>query len=865
MPASSNAAHYARIVREMATLRGLVRAGSEIARLGFEREGMTAEELVDKAEQTIFDLSQERVAGEFTHIEELLKDSFERITALYEAGADVTGMASGYKELDRLTSGFQPGNLIIVAARPSMGKSAFGLCVGANLAVRQNVPVAMFTLEMSKLEVTQRLMCSEAKVESQRLRTGKLAQEDWPRLTAACDKLAKAPIYVDDTGSITLMEIRSKARRLKMREPNLGLIIIDYLQLMTSGTSAENRVQEVSQISRSLKVLARDLDVPIIAHLAALPRSRAAPRQAADPLRPARVRVDRAGRRPRHVHLPRRVLQRRGVRLAGPRRGAPGQAPERADRPGQALVPAPVREVRRPGARRDEPHRRAPDHLARRRRDVVRSAVRALPGGARRARASSTSRWCRGRCGGRPTSGSPACWRGHRIRVRRISRAAGRSLGASTAGEARPSGAQRILRAVPATVIVGAQWGDEGKGKIVDLLAQDSDLVCRYNGGPNAGHTIVAAGETCKLRHMPSGILWGKECVIGAGCVVDPGVFIEELDEFESRGISTELVRLSGNAHVIMPWHLALDQAGERRLGKLQIGTTRRGIGPTYADKAYRLGIRLQDLFDPKILRQKIEVALAEKNVWLERVYGVEPIELEELAARYEGYAQRLRPYLADTSLLVERALREGRAVLLEGAHGTLLDIDHGTYPFVTSSPVVAGGACTGIGIGPTRIDKVVGIAKAYVTRVGAGPFPTEIEGPDQERLRELGGEFGTVTGRERRCGWLDLVALRYAVRLNGITSLALTKLDVLSAFDELPVCVAYELRDGTRVDEFPAHQSDFHTARPVYETLAGWEEPLDGELPDAARRYVEFVERALEVEVSWVGTGAERERVLVR
>jgi adenylosuccinate synthase len=414
-------------------------------------------------------------------------------------------------------------------------------------------------------------------------------------------------------------------------------------------------------------------------------------------------------------------------------------------------------------------------------------------------------------------------------------------------------------------VIVGAQWGDEGKGKIVDLLAQESELVCRYNGGPNAGHTIVADGETYKLRHMPSGILWGKECVIGAGCVVDPGVFIDELDEFERRGISTELVRLSGNAHVIMPWHLALDQASERRLGALQIGTTRRGIGPTYADKAYRLGIRLQDLFERKILRQKIEVALAEKNVWLERVYGVAPIELEELAGRYEGYAQRLRPYLADTSLLVDRALRDGKRVLLEGAHGTLLDIDHGTYPFVTSSPTVAGGATTGIGIGPTRIEAVIGVAKAYVTRVGAGPFPTEIEGPEQERVRELGGEFGTVTGRERRCGWLDLVALRYAARLNGITSLALTKLDVLSTFSELPVCTRYRLRDGLETVEFPAHQSDFHHCRPVYETLPGWQEPLDGRLPEAARRYVEFVEHELDVEVSWVGTGAEREQVLTR
>jgi adenylosuccinate synthase len=416
-------------------------------------------------------------------------------------------------------------------------------------------------------------------------------------------------------------------------------------------------------------------------------------------------------------------------------------------------------------------------------------------------------------------------------------------------------------------VIVGAQWGDEGKGKIVDLLARDSDLVCRYNGGPNAGHTIVADGETYKLRQIPSGIVWGKECVIGAGCVVDPSVLLDEIDEYVTgRGLPPDRVHLSGDAHLIMPWHVALDQASERRLGKLQIGTTKRGNGPAYADKAYRLGIRLQDVFDPKILRQKIETALAEKNIWLERVYGVEPIELEELAERYEGYAQRLRPYLADTSLLVDRALRDGRRVLFEGGHGTLLDIDHGTYPFVTSSSTIAGGACTGIGIGPTRIDEVIGVAKAYVTRVGEGPFPTEIEGPDQRRVRELGGEFGTVTGRERRCGWLDLVALRYAVRLSGITSIALTKLDVLSAFDELPVCTQYRLRDGTTTAEFPAHQSDFHHCRPVYETLPGWGEPLAGdELPEAAQAYVEFIERGLEVEVSWVGTGAERAQVLAR
>jgi adenylosuccinate synthase len=417
---------------------------------------------------------------------------------------------------------------------------------------------------------------------------------------------------------------------------------------------------------------------------------------------------------------------------------------------------------------------------------------------------------------------------------------------------------------VPATVIVGAQWGDEGKGKIVDLLAADSDLVCRYQGGPNAGHTIVVGEETYKIRAIPSGIITGKQCAIGAGCVVDPQVLIEELDDLESRGHETAgLVVVSGNAHLIMPWHVALDGARERRLGKLEIGTTRRGIGPAYADKATRIGIRVQDLLDPKILLQKIEVALAEKNVWLEKVYGIEPVALETVDERYEEYAQRLRPYIADTSLLVDRALRDGKQVLFEGAQGTLLDLDHGTYPFVTSSSTIAGNAAVSLGIGPTRIDEVVGVAKAYVTRVGAGPFPTEIEGADQERVRELGREFGTVTGRERRCGWLDLVALRYAVRVNGITSLALTKLDVLSSFAEIPVCTRYRLGDGTETQDFPAHQSDFHHARPVYETLPGWEEPLDDGLPEAARAYVAFVERELEVEVSLVGTGADREAVV--
>ena len=414
---------------------------------------------------------------------------------------------------------------------------------------------------------------------------------------------------------------------------------------------------------------------------------------------------------------------------------------------------------------------------------------------------------------------------------------------------------------MPATVIVGAQWGDEGKGKIVDLLAQSSEFVCRYQGGPNAGHTIVSGGETFKLHHVPSGILYeGKISVIGAGCVVDPQLLVEEIDGLEARGVSTQGLRLSGNAHLIMPWHVAIDSASERRLGRLQIGTTRRGIGPAYADKAARLGIRVQDVLDPKILRQKFETALTERNRLLD-----EPLEAGDLADRMEECAARLRPYVADTSLLVERALKAGQKVLLEGAQGTLLDLDHGTYPFVTSSNPVAGAAATGIGIGPTRIESVLGVAKGYVTRVGEGPFPTEIEGPDQARVRELGQEYGTTTGRERRCGWLDLVGLRFAARVNGMTSLALTKLDVLSTFAEIPVCVRYKLPDGTETAEFPAHQSDFHHARPVYEALPGWQEPLDGSLPPAAQRYVEFVEDALELYVIMVGTGADRESVITR
>jgi adenylosuccinate synthase len=357
----------------------------------------------------------------------------------------------------------------------------------------------------------------------------------------------------------------------------------------------------------------------------------------------------------------------------------------------------------------------------------------------------------------------------------------------------------------------------------------------------------------------------GVASAIGAGCVIDPDVLVAELDELEARGRRTDgLVFVSGNAHLIMPWHVALDGARERRLGKLQIGTTRRGIGPAYADKATRIGIRVQDLLDPKILREKVELAAGEKNVWLERVYGIDPFDAEEVVSRTLVHAERLAPYVADTSLLVDRALREERRVLFEGAQGTLLDLDHGTYPFVTSSSPIAAGAAVSFGIGPQRIDEVLGVSKAYVTRVGEGPFPSEIEGDAQARVRELGAEFGTVTGRQRRCGWLDLVALRFAVRVNGITSLALTKVDVLSEFDEIPVCVRYRLPDGNETEDFPAHQSDFHHCAPVFEALSGWREELSGPtLPPAAAGYVSFVADALGVPVTIVGTGASRDAVL--
>ena len=390
---------------------------------------------------------------------------------------------------------------------------------------------------------------------------------------------------------------------------------------------------------------------------------------------------------------------------------------------------------------------------------------------------------------------------------------------------------------MPATVVVGTQWGDEGKGKLTDLLAREMHMVVRYQGGHNAGHRIVVNGEAFALQLVPSGILYDHITpIIGNGVVVDPAVLLEELDGLAAKGIDTSRLVVSGNAHLIMPYHQELDRVTERFLGKNALGTTKRGIGPAYADKATRVGIRVQDLFDPKIFRQKLDVALKEKNAVLAKVYNRLPLDAADIADHYLGeYAPRIEPMVGDTVGMVHDALDKGREVLLEGAQATFLDLDHGTYPFVTSSNPVAGGACTGSGLGPRDIERVIGIAKAYVTRVGAGPFPTEQENDVGELLVERGHEFGTNTGRRRRCGWFDAVMLRQAVRLNSLTEVALTKLDVLDTFETVKVCVAYEA-DGIRFTHLPYHQSTFHKAVPVYEELPGWRTDLVG--GDRARRH---------------------------
>jgi len=420
---------------------------------------------------------------------------------------------------------------------------------------------------------------------------------------------------------------------------------------------------------------------------------------------------------------------------------------------------------------------------------------------------------------------------------------------------------------VPATVVVGTQWGDEGKGKLTDLLARDMDMVVRYQGGHNAGHRIVVDGEAFALQLVPSGVLYPHITpVIGNGVVVDPAVLLEELDKLSAKGVDVSRLIVSGNAHLIMPYHQELDRLTERFLGKNALGTTKRGIGPAYADKSSRVGLRVQDLLDPKIFREKLDVVLQEKNLILTKIYNRPAVNAKELAERYlDELAPRLAPMIADTVTIVHDALARGERLLLEGAQATFLDLDHGTYPFVTSSNPVAGGACTGSGLGPRDLTSIVGIAKAYVTRVGAGPFPTELDGDLAELLVERGHEFGTNTGRRRRVGWFDAVMARQAARLNSLTEIALTKLDVLDTLDEVRVCVAYEA-GGVRYEHPPYHQSVLHEVTPIYETLPGWKTDLSSftsyeQLPSAAKEYVRYLESVTGVSISVVGVGPGREQ----
>jgi adenylosuccinate synthase len=422
---------------------------------------------------------------------------------------------------------------------------------------------------------------------------------------------------------------------------------------------------------------------------------------------------------------------------------------------------------------------------------------------------------------------------------------------------------------VPATVVVGTQWGDEGKGKFTDLVAKEMSMVVRYQGGHNAGHTIVVDGETFALQLVPSGILYDHITpVIGNGVVVDPSVLLKEVDTLMAKGVDCSRLVVSGNSHLIFPYHQELDAITERYLGANKLGTTKRGIGPSYADKASRVGIRVQDMLDPKIFREKLHLVMKEKNLVLAKVYNRLAIDEDEIAGRYlDEYLPRIRPMIADTVSMVHDALDAGQHILLEGAQATFLDLDHGTYPYVTSSNPVAGGACVGAGIGPLYIDRVIGIAKAYVTRVGAGPFPTELTDEVGDLLVDRGGEYGTNTGRRRRPGWFDAVMMRQAVRLNSLSEIALTKVDVLDTLPTLKVCVAYEL-DGERFTHLPYHQSVLHKVTPVYEELPGWQTDLTGitepgGLPPAARAYIEFLEAQVGVPIRLVGVGPGREQFL--
>jgi adenylosuccinate synthase len=427
---------------------------------------------------------------------------------------------------------------------------------------------------------------------------------------------------------------------------------------------------------------------------------------------------------------------------------------------------------------------------------------------------------------------------------------------------------------MPAIVLLGAQWGDEGKGKATDLLGHRVQYVVRYQGGNNAGHTVVIptknGPEKFALHLLPSGILTPEVIpVIGNGVVIDPGVLLQEIKGLNERGIDTSKLKISADAHIITSYHVMLDKTIERFLGKSKIGTTGRGIGPAYGDKVSRVGIRVQDLYDENILRKKIEGSLASKNQTLVKVYNRRAVDVDSIVQELLGYADKIKPYVANTSLLLNEALNKNEIVLLEGGQGTLLDVDHGTYPFVTSSNPTAGGAATGSGIGPTKITRVIGILKAYTTRVGEGPFPTELLDANGERLREIGGERGTTTGRPRRCGWFDAVVARYSLRINGLTDFFLTKLDVLTGFKEIPVCVAYEV-DGVRYEEMPMTQTQFHHAKPIYEYLPGWDEDISQaktfeDLPINARKYVEYLEKISGAPMSAIGVGQHRDATISR
>jgi len=421
---------------------------------------------------------------------------------------------------------------------------------------------------------------------------------------------------------------------------------------------------------------------------------------------------------------------------------------------------------------------------------------------------------------------------------------------------------------MPAIVLIGAQWGDEGKGKVTDLLGDRVKYVVRYQGGNNAGHTVVVGDQKYALHLLPSGILSpGCTPVIGNGVVVDPSVLLSELSGLNERGVDTSKLLISGNAHIITSYNVTVDKVTERFLGKRKIGTTGRGIGPTYADKINRVGIRVQDLYDESILTQKVEAALDVKNQLLTKLYNRRAIAVDQVVEELLGYAEQIKPYVADTVLVLNQALDDDKVVLFEGGQGTLLDIDHGTYPFVTSSNPTAGGACTGAGVGPTKISRVIGILKAYTTRVGSGPFPTELLDEDGEALRRIGGERGVTTGRDRRCGWFDAVIARYATRVNGLTDFFLTKLDVLTGWEQIPVCVAYEI-DGERVEELPYSQTDFHHAKPVYEYLPGWQEDITkaktfADLPKNAQAYVKALEDMSGAPISAIGVGPGRDETI--